>query len=207
MIKPRFQLKMALSAAVFLTIYSLLLGAAIFYPLAVEYASTANTAAKAQLANSALFVHKHLWPAIFCTSILVFLTTILFSHRIAGPIYRFEKTVETLSEGNFSIRLKLRKRDEFHEIADGLNSLALFLENRQFEEQFFRSECRELLNQLTQASTPPDGDKAEQLQLILDQLMAKFNAPSSESTPGPDIGKRGSQIRPIGPAEESIPGN
>ena len=207
MIKPRFQLKIAVTAVVFLVFYSLLLGAAVFYPLAADYSSTTNATDKAHLASSALLIHEHLWPAVLCTSVLVFLATILFSHRIAGPMYRFEKTVETLTEGNFSIRIKLRKRDEFHELADGLNGLAQFLENRQVDEQSFRSECKSLLNQLAQTSTAINGDQNGQLQPILDQLMAKFNAPASELTPDPAGKKWETQVRPYGPVEDSIPSN
>ena len=71
MINPSFQLKMAAFAVSFLIFYSLLLGAAVFYPLAAAYSSTANSADKAQLANSALIGHENLWPAVLCISPLL----------------------------------------------------------------------------------------------------------------------------------------
>lgn len=197
-IKPRFQLKMAASAVVFVIMYSLVLGGAMFYPLAVEYSATANTDDKARLAFSALKIHENLWPALFCMSILVFLGTILFSHRIAGPMYRFERTVEKLAEGNFSIRTKLRNRDEFLEFAGLLNNLAVSLENRQAEESFFRNECKELLNQLVGKTAFRNRNEAEQLQPIMDQLMAKFNAPIGDLVPNPTILSKDTQDLSLG---------
>jgi nitrogen fixation/metabolism regulation signal transduction histidine kinase len=175
-IKPRFQLKIAATAVVLLIICSLVTGAAIFYPLATEYYSTTDAGYRGQLAFSALTVHENLWPALACLSVVVFLGAILLSHRIAGPMYRFEKTVETLTEGDFSIRIKLRKRDEFHEFAEKINQLSEYLEKRQIEERAFRGEAKELLNQLVEKTASQNGNQADALRPITDRLLAKFDA-------------------------------
>ncbi len=180
-IKPKFQLKMAASSVLFLIMYSLVLGVAIFYPLASEYSSTTDANHRAQLAFSALTVHENLWPALLCISIVVFVGTILLSHRIAGPMYRFEKTIETLTTGDFSIRIRLRKRDEFHEFAELINNLSEYLENRHSEEQAFRNDCKELMDQLAYIMRSQNGEQIEQLQPIMDDLKAKFNVPVGEA--------------------------
>ena len=43
------------------------------------------------------------------------------SFRIAGPIYAIERTLNSMSEGELSLRLKLRADDYFDEVADALN--------------------------------------------------------------------------------------
>jgi hypothetical protein len=176
-IKPGFQLKMAASAAIFLMIYTLVLGAAVFYPMAAEFSSTPDGDVRAQLAFSALEVHDKLWPAILCVSVVGFFGTILFSHRIAGPMYRFEKTVETLTAGDFSIRIKLRKRDEFHQFAEMINNLSTSLEKQQVAELAFRSECKELLNQLAGEPASQINHEPGQPHPLIHELMAKFEAP------------------------------
>ena len=50
--------------------------------------------------------------------ILVF---IFLSHRIAGPLYRFEKAMQDLSEGNFAARVNLRRTDELAGLQNVLN--------------------------------------------------------------------------------------
>ena len=49
---------------------------------------------------------------------IVFGLSIYFSFTIAGPIYRFEKTLETMREGDLNARVKLRPVDEFKDVAD-----------------------------------------------------------------------------------------
>lgn len=179
-INPKFQLQLAAAAVVFLLIYSFVLGAAIFYPLAVEYSSATDDLYKTQLAFTALKVHESLWPALICISVLAFIGTVLFSHRIAGPMYRFAKTIEELSKGNFKIRTQLRKRDEFHDFAEKLNTLSSFLEQRDAAEQSFRHDCEQLLHQMAQKMKSQNSDASEELQPIFELLRAR-NLTSSEN--------------------------
>lgn len=58
---------------------------------------------------------------------------ILLSHRIAGPLYRFEKTLEEMAGGKFSGRITLRKTDQLEKLEDAFN-LALEKMNTQFKE-------------------------------------------------------------------------
>jgi len=55
---------------------------------------------------------------------LIFILGLLFSHKIAGPVYRIEKTLADISKGNLGLRIKLRKGDELVDIADTINNLA-----------------------------------------------------------------------------------
>jgi len=48
---------------------------------------------------------------------------ILLSHRIAGPLYRFEKTLSQIKDGDLTTRINLRKSDELTELKESLNAL------------------------------------------------------------------------------------
>lgn len=52
---------------------------------------------------------------------LIFLLGLLFSHKIAGPVYRIEKSIEEIAKGNLALKVKLRKGDEFWDLADMIN--------------------------------------------------------------------------------------
>jgi signal transduction histidine kinase len=52
------------------------------------------------------------------------------SHRIYGPVVPFLRHIESLSKGDYSSRVNLRKSDEFIEIQDALNGLAEGLEKK-----------------------------------------------------------------------------
>jgi signal transduction histidine kinase len=60
--------------------------------------------------------------------ILSLLFGILYSHRLAGPIYRIEKTILQLINGARNFKVKLRKRDEFKKLAETLNKLIGYFE-------------------------------------------------------------------------------
>ncbi len=48
---------------------------------------------------------------------------IYLSHKIAGPIYRMEKFLGSMSKGDLSSRIVLRKGDELGTVADSINAL------------------------------------------------------------------------------------
>ncbi len=56
---------------------------------------------------------------IFMAAVLI--ESIFYFHRIIGPIYFFEKVMNKISEGDFSLNIHHRKKDETVELADNMN--------------------------------------------------------------------------------------
>lgn len=54
---------------------------------------------------------------------LIFILGVFFSHKIAGPVYRIEKSVQEIIKGNLTLKIKLRKGDELGDLADAVNLL------------------------------------------------------------------------------------
>jgi len=54
---------------------------------------------------------------------LIFILGLLFSHKIAGPVYRIEKSIYEISKGNLAVRVKLRRGDELWDLADIINAM------------------------------------------------------------------------------------
>ena len=52
---------------------------------------------------------------------LIVMIGIFASHRIAGPIYRIEKFLGSIADGDLSLSLALRKDDELVSLARGIN--------------------------------------------------------------------------------------
>ena len=67
------------------------------------------------------------WPVAALVAViflvLAFLIGILYSHKLAGPIYRVEKSIMALIHGQSDFKIKLRKKDEFKNLADTFNRL------------------------------------------------------------------------------------
>lgn len=53
----------------------------------------------------------------------ILILTMLYSHRIAGPLYRLSQFVKKITEGHLSERVSLREKDVIHPMAEELNEL------------------------------------------------------------------------------------
>jgi nitrogen fixation/metabolism regulation signal transduction histidine kinase len=60
---------------------------------------------------------------IFLIIVQIALLTIFFSHKLAGPLYRFEKVCHGLIDGNYSEGVYLRKGDEMQNLARLFNEM------------------------------------------------------------------------------------
>lgn len=63
------------------------------------------------------------WIYILVGSFFLILISTYFTHKFAGPLYRFEKTLERMIDGDVGFRIRLRKGDECQHIADKINQL------------------------------------------------------------------------------------
>lgn len=116
---PEFQRRMIRQAAFWplatLVIASTLVGVA--WRLVLQEVATTSTVieslalllgAFALLIGSAVFV--------------ILYQAMLFSNRVAGPVYRIHKALEAVRAGNLDVRIKLREKDLLLETADEFNA-------------------------------------------------------------------------------------
>ncbi|MDP3788928.1 MAG: methyl-accepting chemotaxis protein [Candidatus Omnitrophota bacterium] len=69
------------------------------------------------LHNALNSVNRSLIPKVMILAVVIFVAGILISHRIAGPMYRFEKSAEGLRSGNLNVKFNVRKSDEMKDTA------------------------------------------------------------------------------------------
>lgn len=66
-----------------------------------------------------------LWPVVAAGSVVSLLSGMLLAvflpQKIAGPIYRIEKELERLGEGDLTMEIRLRPEDPFHDLVGGIN--------------------------------------------------------------------------------------
>ena len=56
---------------------------------------------------------------LVCVGILA----LLYSHRVAGPVYRIKRCMEMLADDQPVADVRLRRNDEFKELAEAFNRL------------------------------------------------------------------------------------
>ena len=55
--------------------------------------------------------------------LFVVLISAILSHKMAGPVYRFEQTCKAIAKGDFSQRVHLRQGDQLTELQDEFNKM------------------------------------------------------------------------------------
>ena len=62
--------------------------------------------------------------------LLVVIISAIISHKMAGPVYRFEQTCKAIAKGDFSQRVHLRKGDRLTDLQDEFNKMMDVVEAR-----------------------------------------------------------------------------
>jgi signal peptidase II len=76
--------------------------------------------------NLAMIQHAITYKLFIRSLLLIFaiaIISVFISHRVAGPIYKFERILKNLAQGKDVKEFKLRKQDEFYELALAINNL------------------------------------------------------------------------------------
>lgn len=68
--------------------------------------------------------------ASICFTTAITAITVVFSHRVYGPVYAIRKHLAALARGEYEYRTHLRKHDEFKDLAQDLNTLSELLQAR-----------------------------------------------------------------------------
>jgi len=62
---------------------------------------------------------------------VIFYGSIVFSHRIAGPLPKIYQSLQQIGQGQFDVNLTLRKGDELKELVDAINKMAADLKAKE----------------------------------------------------------------------------
>jgi len=137
-IKPRFQYRLIFSFIFFSVVGIVIANGLVFgyyfwrsgYDISTQLLF--QTSVKGPLHRISLL--ELLGPAMLVSLLIAGAISALmglrFSHRIAGPMYRFEKTFRDVRRGQRITSVKLREHDEFKEVAGELSRMLSWLWKR-----------------------------------------------------------------------------
>ena len=123
-VRPGFQLRYVglILAIIFFTLA--ITGFTIYYnSWTMLGEKLANVYPQGRLMQIFKTVNARLALNIFFVAILCTAAAIVASHKIAGPVYRMIRFLDTVTSGDYSQRLRLRKGDELTDLADAINRL------------------------------------------------------------------------------------
>ena len=96
-VQPRFlAVSVAHQSLVFLTF-----AGSLFVPLIVKLHNTPLSSPEAgTIGYQFTTLHDSIWPAFPIALLLILIHSVFFSHRIAGPLYRFRNVFKAISQGD-----------------------------------------------------------------------------------------------------------
>jgi len=159
-IKKRFQATFAVKFLA-LIVAEALLAAGILVYLSMGTIVTGYRGSEIVIAPT----RDYFFPTVLLGNIIIiavtaaagFVVLLFVSHRIAGPLYRFEKSFDELAEGNLTHRFRLRNADELKPFAERLNA---FSEKMETSVGHIKRESAALGQTLARLRSVVDEDKA-----------------------------------------------
>jgi len=125
-----------------------------------------------------------LLPTIVLTLVSVFILVsfitvylvLYLSHKIAGPLYKFENVTKEIGNGNLKVNIKLRKNDELIRLQNAFESMVENLQNKiqGFKRNF--KNIKQLENKLRDALISSTLVKNEKNELIskVEELLSEY---------------------------------
>lgn len=131
-IKPGFQSRLTAIFILIVIIVANIVGALV-YGFSVEKLES-NLVEEAKLPVDSKQLGQALLPGVIIAELIsifvVAFICIFVTHTIAGPVYRMEKVVRNIGEGDLTHFIKLRPKDELKDLADAVNEMTMGLRNK-----------------------------------------------------------------------------
>ena len=196
--KPRY-IRFMLLILTYNLLIILFLGAAIFLPDVIRMGTEdAGFLDRGEAASRMLVMHARVWPGIIVLLCLIAIHSFRSFHRVLGPLHRFQDAFEQMAQGNFHLRIKLRKRDLLGTEQEAFNAMMDTLGEKLTASQGAAQEALGVLNSLESSAAGQGNDPAVQkpLQDLRSKLQALsgdlkfFRTKEDAPPPAPKTGRR-----------------
>jgi methyl-accepting chemotaxis protein len=152
-----------------------LIAGALFIPIILELNSGSLASPDVQeAAHQFLMFHTKLWLPALLLVCLLSLHTIVVSHRIVGPLYRFRRELKKIGDGNLFVHVKLRKNDYLTKESDAINkmvdALRTKIRNIESDQRSAHKVLVELQRAVIRGSADDMNEKIDELSGVIDHL-------------------------------------
>ena len=176
-IKKGFQINFSIRFLALIVIEAVLI-AGFFWYLSLGTLTTGYEGAQLRIESTSAYF----FPSFLMSNLIVVLIVgvigiiglILISHKIAGPLYRFEKGVTEVSKGDLSYRFRTRKGDQLTEVSESLNSLISMMDSKV---ETMNVDVDGIMNVLEDIKLCADADSGEKekIKLLSQEIMQRVN--------------------------------
>lgn len=132
-IKKNFQVRFILKFCLLL-LAGVILSTALLSLFSKDTLTSSFQRSRLVIENTALAI----LPSVLYTSLITvgvltiaaIIVTLFVSHKIAGPMFRFEKELKEIGRGDLTKKIILRSKDQASELADSINDMAARLHDK-----------------------------------------------------------------------------
>jgi len=124
LVHRRLQLRLMIISFSYLILFWAVMGMYLFIPLMVGLDKSEIGSGKALVvANRILYLHEKFWPALLLSLFAMGCHSLFISHKIAGPLYRFNLIFAAIKKGIVPIPIRLRKGDYLYDVMENINEM------------------------------------------------------------------------------------
>lgn len=162
------QKKYAFLTFLLLIIYTFILAIALFLPPALKLMDEAPLEEQMQAASQFIALSDRLWPAILVSLPVFMVLSVLLTHKLAGPVYRLEKSLKQIADGDLGLNVRFRPGDDLQELGVLLNQIIYRQSEALRTVQSVQQNLEKSIGEIRGAQADP-----ERLQPALDQIQAQ----------------------------------
>ncbi|MBI5894061.1 MAG: methyl-accepting chemotaxis protein [Deltaproteobacteria bacterium] len=170
-IKKRFQLDFSIRFLILIVIEALF-AAGLFIYLSRNTLTTGYIGSDLKIAKTSDFFLPTLLLSnliiLGVTAVIGIVVLILISHRIAGPLYRFEKSLSDIGKGDLTHRFKVREKDQLAELADSINEFTSIMDKKAGDIKYKINEVSKLFSEIQSAVSSSPSTNKELESILLD---------------------------------------
>ena len=165
-----FQTKFILRFCAVVAISSIIIGGLIFM-LSRDSTTVAIENTRVQVKTTSDFILPVLIQTIVVVSIfsalVVAVMTLLFSHKISGPLFRLKREIDTLKEGDLGRNFNIRASDQLQALSKSLNDMSVSMRQRYVE---VKDKCKNLKGLLEQKKFSLSEDDKKHVAKVLEEI-------------------------------------
>ena len=154
LVKPKLQLKYLLLLALVMFVSAILIYYSFLNSLLTSPGMDQLSAGAAK--NFVRSYNTGFFWAMLIFAVVVLSGSIFYFHRLIGPIFFFEKVMDKLKDGDFSVYVHHRKKDQTIELATSMNEAVANVRNAVLED-------RKKIDEIKTAIDSGDSNKAKSL--------------------------------------------
>jgi methyl-accepting chemotaxis protein len=113
-------------------------------------------------------VHHQIAAQVLIYLAIITILAAMISHRIAGPLYRFEQSARAFADGDLTHRVMLRSGDELTEMQRAFNDMAADLQTKVQKDRFLAKRIQTKLDAL--AAKLPDSRLQSEIDALKEEV-------------------------------------